>query len=81
MTTIYTEERIYKTYRLDKQDTQKLLNKMEEFKKQGDLEFYDEQTLMQQACNDLLEEDAISPILLYEDSEGEEITSVEIYKK
>ena len=74
--TIYTEERIYKTYRLNKEDTQKLLNKMEELKKQVNLELYGEQILMQQAYSDLLYDDAILPILIDEDSDGEDVTSV-----
>lgn len=77
MVTIYTEEQIYKTYRLNKEDTQTLLNKMEEFKKQDYLKFYNEQTLMQQAVSDLLEKNKISPIKIDEDSWGEEITSVD----
>ena len=77
MTIIYTEERIYKTYRLDKQDNQKLKDRVQKLKQNRDYASDSEQMLLQIACDELLEENEIAPIKIDEDSWGEEITSID----
>lgn len=82
MTIVYTEEIVIKTYRLDEKDTQTLLDRIEKLKqRKGYNDFLDKELVIRQACCDLVEEDKIAPILINEDSEGEEITGVDIYKK
>lgn len=77
MTFIYTEERIYCTYRLDKQDNQKLMDRVQKLKQNRDYASDSEQMLLQIACDELLEENEIAPIKIDEDSEGVEITSID----
>lgn len=77
MTIIYTEERITCMYRLDKQDNQKLKDRVQELKQSKIYADDDEQMLLQVACDELLEENEIAPIKIDEQSDGVEITSID----
>ena len=77
MTIIYTEERITCMYRLDKQDNQKLKDRVQELKQSKIYADDDEQMLLQVACDELLEENEIAPIKIDEHSDGVEITSID----
>ena len=78
MTIIYTEERINCMYRLDRQDNQKLKDRVQKLKQNPMYASDSEQMLLQIACDELLEENEITPIKIDEDSDGVEITSVDI---
>ena len=77
MTIIYTEERINCMYRLDQQDNQKLKDRVQKLKQNPMYANNSEQMLLQIACDELLEENEITPIKIDEDSDGVEITSVD----
>lgn len=77
MTIIYTEERITCMYRLDKQDNQKLKDRVQKLKQSKIYSNDSEQMLLQVACDELLEENEIAPIKIDEQSDGVKITSID----